>query len=410
MPRMIYLATADARGHLMRAQLLVHALRAAGVHVEVLTTSDAGQRFLEGFGIQADILSHHYAVQFDALQNMLRGATNRNVACYVFAPTRMLRDILQLRRQLRTADLVINDSFHPALLFMGTLPFWRRKVIHVYGVSLREALLSNFDGASPGLFSKIFRRIVAWQITTARARFEHDFAYEMGDTENLADCRLPTPVPIAKPLAPGVPKGAIVYLNPHFRAPSLADALSAGIQDAGLEVHRVGEGYTGRPGWVSVDPDWISRAAHAQVIVSAPGMAALSIALVYGRPIILVLTDQPEQTTNARRAQQLRIPHRIVTWTGDPADFRLQVGRAAAKLSSSSLPSTPAVSGCQAAQARLDAWTDRLLALCSAPLRSSPSKAGQHETSGTKFGLARSSTGNAGVAGDGTQSGDLHHH
>ena len=30
MPRIVYLATADARGHLMRAQLLVHALRAAG--------------------------------------------------------------------------------------------------------------------------------------------------------------------------------------------------------------------------------------------------------------------------------------------------------------------------------------------------------------------------------------------
>jgi hypothetical protein len=31
MPRILYLATADARGHLMRSQLLAHALRAAAV-------------------------------------------------------------------------------------------------------------------------------------------------------------------------------------------------------------------------------------------------------------------------------------------------------------------------------------------------------------------------------------------
>lgn len=75
MPRIVYLATADARGHLMRAQLLVHALRRAGAEVDVLTTSDAGQRFLAGFGIEAAILSRHYAVQFDTRQNMLRRAT-----------------------------------------------------------------------------------------------------------------------------------------------------------------------------------------------------------------------------------------------------------------------------------------------------------------------------------------------
>ena len=55
--KLLYLATADARGHLMRAQLLTHALRAQGVTVDVLTTSDEGARFLAGFGIEAPVLS-----------------------------------------------------------------------------------------------------------------------------------------------------------------------------------------------------------------------------------------------------------------------------------------------------------------------------------------------------------------
>ena len=87
--------------------------------VDVLTTSDAGQAFLAAFDIDAAVLSRHYAVQFDERQNMLRDATDRNVAHYVFRPTRMLRDIARLRAIVRDADLVINDSFHPALLFMG---------------------------------------------------------------------------------------------------------------------------------------------------------------------------------------------------------------------------------------------------------------------------------------------------
>lgn len=366
-PRIVYLATADARGHLMRAQLLVHALRQAGAQVEVLTTSAAGQSFLAGFGIASTILSLHYAVQFDTRQNMLRGATNRNVAHYMFHPARMLRDILHLQRTMRGAQLLVNDSFHPAVLFMGALPFWRRKVVHVYGVSLRRALVGNFDGNRPGLFSRLFKRIVDWQIDTARACFEHDFAYELTAPDGRAHQRLPTPVALAGLPAGAVVHGAAIYLNPHFRDARLADALCAGIADAGLTAHRVGEGYAQRSGWVGVDADWASSAAQAQVIVSAPGMAALSIALVYGRPIVLVLTDQPEQASNAARVAQLGIAHRVVTWRGDADDFRHQVTQAVKALNPDSVALPLVSSGRIQAQARVDAWTGRLLALCSGP-------------------------------------------
>ena len=364
--RIVYLATADARGHLMRAQLLVHALRQSGAQVDVLTTSHAGQYFLMGFGIEAGILSRDYAMQFDTRQNMLRNASNRNVACYMAHPAKMLRDILRLRRALRASDLLVNDSFHPAALVMGMLPFWHRKVVHVYGGSLREAVLSNFDGVKPGYLGRIFRQIVGWQIDAARARFEHDFAYDLANIADGHDCRLPTPVAIAGRLPDAAPTGAAIYLNPHFRDTLLADSLCAGIADAGLAAHLVGEGYASSRGWLAVDPVWATHAAHADVIVSAPGMAALSIALVYRRPIVLVLTEQPEQATNAKRAMQLRIPHRTVIWRGDALDFRHQIGQAVTALMGSAPTPATVSSGRAQAQARVDAWTGRLLALCAA--------------------------------------------
>ncbi len=76
----------------------------------------------------------------------------------------MLRDIGQLQRRLRDVDLVINDSFHPALLYMGMLPGWRRKVVHVYGASLKVALINNFAGMWPRPFARLFGWIVDRQI------------------------------------------------------------------------------------------------------------------------------------------------------------------------------------------------------------------------------------------------------
>ncbi|WP_175846619.1 hypothetical protein [Burkholderia arboris] len=365
MPRIVYLAAADARGHLMRAQLLVHALRAAGAQVDVLTTSDAGRAFLAAFDIDAAVLSRHYAVQFDERQNMLRDATDRNVAHYVFRPTRMLRDIVRLRALVRDADLVINDSFHPALLFMGAVPGWRRRVVHVYGGSLRRALTANFDARLPRVLARAFARIVDWQIDSALGCIEHDFAYDVADDAQRSrlHCRLPTPVPVVAELPAPEPAAAAVYLNPHFRDVALADALSAGMRDAGLAAHRVGEGYAGHDGWTGVDADWPTRAAHAPLIVSAPGMAALSIARVYRRPILLVQTDQPEQASNAARAARLQLVHRVVTWRGDAAAFRQAVGQAAIELMRD--PGTPAgtLADREHARARVDAWTSRILAL-----------------------------------------------
>lgn len=362
-PRIVYLATADARGHLMRAQLLTHALRAAGAQVQVLTTSDEGARFLAGFGIDAPVLSRHYAVKFDMQQNMLRRETDRNVAHYMFRPGRMLRDVWRLRAHFRDADLVVNDSFHPALLLMGWLPFWRRKVVHVYGASLRRALETNFKGRMPGPVAKVFGGIVAWQIDRSRARIEHDFGYGEPRHDAHGRHRLATPVAVAMRAAAATDRSdaarqvAAVYLNPHFEDPALADGLEQGLASAGVTAHLVGEGYAQRAHWHARDEHWIEAAAHSAFIVSAPGMAALSIASVYRKPILLLLTDQPEQAMNAGRAAQLGLTHRVVVWRGDAPKFARAVAVAAGELLASPLSSANAAEGRQGALDRLGHWT-----------------------------------------------------
>ena len=47
MARILYLAVADARGHLMRAHLVRRLLAPVGHRVDVVTTSEEGQRFLD---------------------------------------------------------------------------------------------------------------------------------------------------------------------------------------------------------------------------------------------------------------------------------------------------------------------------------------------------------------------------
>lgn len=363
--RILYLATADARGHLMRAQLLTHALRESGAEVTILTTSDAGRRFLAEFGIDAPILSPHYAVQFDAHQNMLREATNANVAAYVFRPSRMLRDIVRLHHFMRKADLVINDSFHPALLFMGCLPPWRRKVVHVYGASLRHALQTNFQGRLPKWLAALFGRIVSLQINSSRARLEHDFAYAEPVDCHSRDYRLPTPVAVVRQHAAQKNidhKRVTVYLNPHFRDPALAEALEMGLASAGMDMHLVGEGYARRTGWLPHDEDWVHQAANSDLIVSAPGMAALSIALVYQRPILLILTEQPEQQINAARAAELALPLHTVVWRNDPAEFAQAVDCACRRLVDAAPAQMPSEGHSRAAM-RLQTWVSVLATL-----------------------------------------------
>lgn len=381
------MATADARGHLMRGQLLYHALRARGAEVSVLTTSDAGKEFLTQFGVPSEVLSRHYAVLFDKRQKMRMWATDLRIATYFFLPWHMLRDIRRLSRRLSGVDLVVNDSFHPALLVMGGLHPWRSRTVHVYGWSLRESLQRNFMGRMLGPWAHFFHWWVGFGLSRARGRLVHDFAFPVPGRvdSSLPEHQLPTPLALLDSGRGNQPaRKAAVYLNPHFADPVLAEALETGLREAigtsarerhsddggqilEEDIFLLGEGYAGRSGWQPYATDWMEIAARSEVLVSAPGMAALAAARAMDKPIILIVTAQPEQQRNALRAASLGLRHRVVPWdestTGD--QFRKSLSAAYRELilenSDYMKRRADAVDPGAALRERIDVWADLLM-------------------------------------------------
>jgi hypothetical protein len=223
----------------------------------------------------------------------------------------------------------------------------------------------------PGAIAKLFGGIVAWQIDRSLARIEHDFAYGEPQHDGHGRHRLATPVAVVDAVdhSDAAQRAAAVYLNPHFQEPALADGLEQGLADAGVPAHLVGEGYAHRPHWHARDEHWIEAAAHSAFIVSAPGMAALSIAAVYRKPILLLLTDQPEQAINAGRAAQLGLAHRVVVWRGDAPKFARAVAATAGELLALPASAADATAGRQGAIERLRHWTTLLYGLASTATR-----------------------------------------
>ena len=387
-PSILILATADARGHLMRGQLLYHALRARGAEVSVLTTSDAGQKFLAQFDVPSEVLSRHYAVLFDKRQKMRTWATDFRIASYLFLPWNMLRDGCRLAQRFNGVDLIVSDSFHPALLVMGGLYPWRKRSVHVYGWSLRESLEQNFVGRLWKPCSYFFRWWVRFGLSRARGRIVHDFAFPVPERvdPSLPEHQLPTPLALIEAGRDKQPARKVaVYLNPHFSDPALAEALETVLQEAMAlsrnEHHRdqddesgdsgvflLGEGYAGRPGWHPYATDWIEIAASAELLVSAPGMAALAAACSLDKPILLIVTAQPEQQRNALRAASLGLRHRVVPWDeSTTADhFRKSLSAAYRELVLENNEYLKRRTGSfdhpAALQERLNVWTDLLMA------------------------------------------------
>lgn len=361
MSRILIIATADARGHLMRAQLLYHALRKRGADVSVLTTSDDGARFLAGFDVQAPVLSRHYAVMFDGEQNMRKLATDWQVATYTFLPWHMLWDMLKLMRYFKRVDLVINDSFHPALLNLSLLPPWRKKIVHVFGSSLRRALEHNFTGRSSPWFARLFQFTIQRMINGGRGWIEHDFSRQKPEQLSANGIGLPTPIAIPQPERRSFVDVA-VYLNPHFANPDIAEGLELALKACQLSGHLVGEGYQQRQGWLAQDTDWISQAANSRVILTAPGMAGLSAALLLGKPLLLIVTQQPEQQQNALTVAQSGMPHQAVHWQGNREQFAADLQQALGLLTQAEA-CFDSTQGVLRAEERLRLWTNHLLSL-----------------------------------------------
>ncbi len=307
--RILWLATADARGHLMRCQLLVKALRARGWLIDVVTTSAEGQRFLRAFGVQAEVVSEHYRVEFDARHNMARLRTEWRLFRYFVSSQRFVRDLPWLAARAQGADLVVNDSFHPALLLSplyppGILP----PVVHVYGNNLRPALEKNFCGRFPRAFARTFQIAMSSCVERSFGRIEHGLAAPPEGRE-IAPRTFCVPPVVALPsrgrselraslgMTPGQ-RLAVAYLNPHFRDPAIAHALETAMSQLGFGLYAVGEGYAARPGWRACDTGLANAIGAADLFVSAPGLGALAQARALGVPLLTLVTDQPEQVAN----------------------------------------------------------------------------------------------------------------
>src|SRR5262249_47483615 len=233
-PRILWLATADARGHLMRGQLLARRLAGNGIEVDLVTTSDEGARFLAAFGMRSEVMSRDYRVEFDARHNMARLRTDVRIARYLAA--QMRRDLRWLAARAARADLVVNDSNHPALLFAPLFKLTRKlPVVHIYGRNLRRARLENFEGRAPRVFVSTYARVVEALLAKGFARIEHTFTASLdGETDGKGNYWLPPVIAMASRSADearaelGIAPSdrlAVVYLNPHFRDPEIADAI-----------------------------------------------------------------------------------------------------------------------------------------------------------------------------------------
>lgn len=283
----------------MRAQLMRQLLGEAGVDVDLVTTSDAGAKFLGEFGAPAEVLSHEFGVVFDGQQNLRKARTAAGFLAYLLLPTRCRRDLRWLEERARGAALVVNDSFHPALLVaaLGDSPL-RKRLVQLQGQTLRHAVEHQFGGR--GLYAEAIRAA----LRRSYARVEHSLSNQAppDDTTRLPPLiAMPRGERAAVHAGLGVPAGgklAVLYLNPYFTDGALAASLERPLIDAGYTVHAVGEGFASRPGWVARDHQLIEAVAAADLFVSAPGMAALGQVRSFGTPFIALATAQPEQRQN----------------------------------------------------------------------------------------------------------------
>ena len=311
----VWLAAADARGHLMRAHLLRAALAPRGVAVRILTTSHEGRAFLAALGARSELLSTHYAVLFDGRQNMRRAATEARVARYLVSRARAGRDLATLRAACDGADLLVND-FHP-------LPFIApghvgARVVHVVGSHLWDAIAHPFVGRAPDAVDRLGARVAGALRGRAFACLEHSLLHASAGGDRVLPPIVAAPARWRSQVRGALGAGAgqrlaAVYLNPHFRDARLAEAIEGALARRGFRMHAVGEGLASRPGWRAYDAAFNDVAAAADVLVSAPGMGALSAWAHFGTPLLAVLTDQPEQAANLRDLAAVRAaPYAVV--------------------------------------------------------------------------------------------------
>jgi len=299
----------------MRAHLLRGLLGEAGVAVDIVTTSAAGQAFLGGLGTPAAVLSGGFELLFDDRHRLRARDTERRLAAYLASPRGLARDVAQLRALAVNARFVINDSLHPGALWLALTA--RRtgtpRIVNLHGDNLWRATVRNFDGRLPGMASGAFRRLLEAVDARAFGRIVHSLAPadRAGRRDGPNRFRLPPLVAAPRRARAAVRAGlglrdrdrlAAIYLNPHFRDPRLAADLEAALARAGFRFYGVSEPWAGRPGWRPFDAELGDVIAASDLFISGAGMAALEQARCAGVPLLALVGDQPEQALNIDQA------------------------------------------------------------------------------------------------------------
>lgn len=286
MNRLLYLAVADGRGHLIRAAQLRKLLGKHGISVDVLTTDAAGQAFLDELGVKADRLRGGYSLHFNATQNMDLPRAQRSLLGYLLTPWRCLRHALWLKVLSWKYDHgIVNDSLHPAPLLAAAL--FGVKVTNVVG----EHILSTTEDQLQSHW--VMKRLFHWAMRKCKT------VVHVTGTEPVGN-QLPTLIPRPKRRA-GLPSPlAAVYLNPLWADDTVGMNIVAACEHWGYTVVGVSEALAGRiyGRWVDVDPDFCDVIFAADIVISTPSAATLTQVMTFGKPFIALTSNQPEQERN----------------------------------------------------------------------------------------------------------------
>ena len=161
--RIVYLAVAAGRGHLVRAHRVRALFASSPFEIEIATTSVEGRCFLASLGCPSWVLPGGFDLPFDERHAMDVPALRASIARYCVRGHG--RDVRAL--QSRGASLFINDSLHPALLVAN--PEMSRTIL-VHGDTMEEALLGHFD-ASP--LERAYRSVILQTLDRAAACVHH---------------------------------------------------------------------------------------------------------------------------------------------------------------------------------------------------------------------------------------------
>lgn len=302
--RILWLAVAEGRGHLMRA----HLMRKNHPDIDIITTSEAGVRFLAGLGTPSRVFTRGFRMRYDRAQNLLRARTAGQALGYL--TTRYPHEVRTLGRWIEDYDLFLNDFHILGLCAPWTHPELAHKVVHVHGTHLWGAITRPLEGTPLAWLNPALARPLEALRGRARAQIVHDPRAALDRAERHARTwRLPplTATPTRTPSsvrdALSVPHDAklvTAYLNPYVRDVRVAEEIERAARAHGATLYGVSEAFAGRPGWVARDGALVDKIAASDALVSAPGMAAVGLVRELRRPFLMLLSDQPEQRANAR--------------------------------------------------------------------------------------------------------------